>query len=180
MVYSTGRFKALVPVLVLLFFACGLFYETICFSFAWCNLALVFFSHSSIGIASIGEERANISAFRTFVRFALVWFCLFPLSLSVWEELWLVVVALPGLFSSFVTVIVLQMFASDLCSFHCQGKTVLRDCVTIWVSSHIFCYCLLCSSSPSVPVEDCSSRLWHQRVSLMIFLVSVPWEDCAL
>ena len=30
-----------------------------------------------------GEERASLGAFRTFVRFALVWFRLFPLSLGV-------------------------------------------------------------------------------------------------
>ena len=33
---------------------------------------------------------ANLSAFRTFVRFALVWFCLFPLPHGVWEALRLV------------------------------------------------------------------------------------------
>ena len=32
----------------------------------------------SITITSFGEEKANLSGFRTFVRFALVWFCLFP------------------------------------------------------------------------------------------------------
>ena len=41
---------------------------------------------------------AGLGAFRAFVRFALVWFCLFPLPLSVWEGLWFVIVALPGLF----------------------------------------------------------------------------------
>ena len=40
---------------------------------------LVFFSPFSIAITLLGEERANLSAFRTFVRFALVWFCLFLL-----------------------------------------------------------------------------------------------------
>ena len=40
---------------------------------------LFFFSPFSIAITSLGEERANLSVFRTFVRFALVWFCLFPL-----------------------------------------------------------------------------------------------------
>ena len=40
-----------------------------------------------IAITSLREERANLSAFRTFVRVALVWFCLFPPSLCVWEEL---------------------------------------------------------------------------------------------
>ena len=53
----------------------------------------------SIAITSLGEESANLSAFRTFVRFALVWFCLFPLPLGFWEGLRFVIVALPGLFS---------------------------------------------------------------------------------
>ena len=57
------------------------------------------FSPFSIAITSLGEKRANLSAFRTFVRFALVWFCLFPLPLGVWEGLRLVIVALPALFS---------------------------------------------------------------------------------
>ena len=38
---------------------------------------------------------ANLSEFRTFVRFTLVWF-----PLGVWEGLRLVIVALPGLFFS--------------------------------------------------------------------------------
>ena len=80
-------------------FCCCFFYEAICFSFAWYYFVLVFFSPLSIAITSLGEERANLSVFRTFVRFALVWFCLFPLPLGVWEGLRLVIVALPGLFS---------------------------------------------------------------------------------
>ena len=56
----------------------------------------MFFSPFSIAITSIGEERANL---RTFVRFALVWFCLFPLPLGVWEGLRFMIGALPGLFS---------------------------------------------------------------------------------
>ena len=59
----------------------------------------VFFSPFSIAITSLGEERANLSVFRTFFRFALVWFCLFPLPLGVLEGLQCVIVALPGLFS---------------------------------------------------------------------------------
>ena len=59
------------------------------------------FSPFSIAITSLGEERANLSAFRTFVRFALVWLCLFPLPFGVWEGLRLVIVAFPGLFSYF-------------------------------------------------------------------------------
>ena len=64
-----------------------------------CPFVLVFFSPFSIAITSLGEERANLSAFRTFVRFVLVWICRFPLPLGVWEGLRFVIVALPGLFS---------------------------------------------------------------------------------
>ena len=64
-----------------------------------CYFVLVFFSPFSIAITSLGEERANLSAFRTFFRFALVWFCLFPLPLGVWVGLRFVIVALSGLFS---------------------------------------------------------------------------------
>ena len=64
-----------------------------------CYFVLVFFSPFSIAITSLGEERVNLRAFRTFVRFALVCFCLFPFPLGVWEGLRFVIVALPGLFS---------------------------------------------------------------------------------
>ena len=67
-----------------------------------CHFVLVFFSPFSIAITSFGEERANLSAFCTFVRFVLVWICRFPLPLGVWEELRFVIVALPGLFSELV------------------------------------------------------------------------------
>ena len=78
MVYSTRRF-------------------VVCLSV--CHFVLVFFSPFSIAITSLGEERANPSAFRTFVRFVLVWICRFPFPLGVWEGLRFVIVALPGLFS---------------------------------------------------------------------------------
>ena len=78
MVYSTRRFVVCVSV---------------------CHFILVFFSPFSIAITSLGEERANLSAFRTFVRFVLVWICRFPLLLGVWEGLRFVIVALPGRFS---------------------------------------------------------------------------------
>ena len=57
------------------------------------------FSPFSIAITSLGEERANLSAFRTFVRFVLVWICRFPLPLGVWEGLRFMIVALPLDFS---------------------------------------------------------------------------------
>ena len=50
MVYSTGRF-------------------VVCLSV--CHFVLVFFSPFSIAITSFGEERANLSVFRTFVRFSI-------------------------------------------------------------------------------------------------------------
>ena len=83
-VCSFDRSKAVVPVLV------------VCLSV--CHFVHVFFSPFSIAITSLGEERANLSAFRTFVRFVLVWICRFPLPLGVWEGLRFVIVALPGLF----------------------------------------------------------------------------------
>ena len=78
MVYSTRRFL-------------------VCISM--CHFVFVFFSPFSIAITSLGEERANLSAFRTFVRFVLVRICRFSLSLGVGERLRYVIVALPGLFS---------------------------------------------------------------------------------
>ena len=59
----------------------------------------MFFSPFSIAITLLGEERANLSAFRMFVdRFVLVWICRFPLPFDVWEGLRFVIVALPGFF----------------------------------------------------------------------------------
>ena len=37
-----------------------------------CHFVLVFFGPFGVAIASLGEERANLSAFCTFVRFVLV------------------------------------------------------------------------------------------------------------
>ena len=51
MVYSTRRFVV---------------------SFRVCHFVLVFFSPFSIAITSLGEERATLSAFCTFVPFVLV------------------------------------------------------------------------------------------------------------
>ena len=45
-----------------------------------------------IAISSLGEENELVGAFRTFVRFALVWFCLFPLPFGVWKGLRFVIV----------------------------------------------------------------------------------------
>ena len=59
-VCSADRSKAVVPVLVALWFILR------------GDFVLVFFSRFCIAVTSLGEERANLSAFRTFVRFVLV------------------------------------------------------------------------------------------------------------
>ena len=103
MVYSTDRSKAVVPVLVLLFVALwfnlrgDLFYVLPCVILFLCS-----FSPFSIAITSLGKEKANISAFCTFVRFVLVLICRFPLPLGAWKGLRFVIVAFPGLFSYLV------------------------------------------------------------------------------
>ena len=99
MVYSTRRF-------------------VVCLSV--CHFVLVFFSPFSIAITWLGEERANLSAFRTFVRFVLVWICRFPLPLGVWEGLRFVIVALPGLFSYFFTL--------KKCHRKSEWKQLQRNC----------------------------------------------------
>ena len=74
------------------------------------HFVFVCFSPFSIAITSLGEERANRSAFRTFVRFVLVRICLFRLPLSVWEGLRFVIVALPGLFSYLFLVVKFSIY----------------------------------------------------------------------
>ena len=78
MVYSTRRFVVCLTV---------------------CHFVIVFFSHFSIAISSLGEERANLGVFCAFVPFVLIWVCRFPLPLGAWEGLRFVIVAFPGLFS---------------------------------------------------------------------------------
>ena len=64
-----------------------------------CHFVPVFSVLLVLRFTSLWEERANLSAFRTFVRFVLVWICRFPLPFGVWEGLRFVIVALLGLFS---------------------------------------------------------------------------------
>ena len=88
-VYSTDRSKAVVPVLVLLLGALWFILRgDLLYVFSCAILFLCFFSPFSIANTSLGEERANISAFRMFDRFVLVWICRFSLPLDVWEGLW--------------------------------------------------------------------------------------------
>ena len=91
---------------------------------------LVFFSPFSISITSLGEERANLRAFRTFNRFALVWFCLFLLPFGVWEGLQFVILALPRLYFIIIIIIIIiqltisikYMYRQNICYISICGK----------------------------------------------------------
>ena len=99
-VCSTDRSKAVVPVLVLLFVALWFILRgDLLYVFPCVILFLCFSVLLVLRLPRLGEERANLSAFRTFVRFVLVHICRFPLPLGVLEGLWIVIVAHPGLFS---------------------------------------------------------------------------------
>ena len=77
------RSTYVVPVLVLLFVSVWLILRDDLFYVLPCViLFLRLFCPFSIATNSLEEMRANLSAFRTFVRFSLVWFCLFPLLLG--------------------------------------------------------------------------------------------------
>ena len=73
MVCSTDRSKAVVPVLVLFFVALWFILRgNLLYVFPCVILFLCFSVLFSIAITSHGEERANLGAFHTFVRFVLV------------------------------------------------------------------------------------------------------------
>ena len=72
-VCSTDRSKAVVPVLVLLFVALWFILRgELLYVFPCVILLLCFSVLLVLRFISLGEERANLSAFRTFVRFVLV------------------------------------------------------------------------------------------------------------
>ena len=83
-----------------------------------CVIFLVMFNPFSIAITSLGEERANLIAFRTFVRFALVLVltvfssssCLGGAAACVWEGLRFLIVALLGLFSYLFCIILFHIY----------------------------------------------------------------------
>ena len=96
----------------------------------------MFFSTLSIGIISLGEERVNLST-HTFVRFALVWFCLFFLPLGVWERLRLVIVELLGLFS-YLFDTKLKVYRSVVLPtllYACETWTVYQQHAKDWTTS---------------------------------------------
>ena len=96
-----------------------------------CYFVLVFFSPFSIAITSLGEEKVNLSAFHTFIRFVLVWFCLFPLPLCVWER---AAVCDCGTLWTF-----LLPFLSVSSSSLCLGRAAVCDCGTPRLFSYLSC-----------------------------------------
>ena len=98
MVYSTDSSKAVVPVLVSLFVALWFILRGDLFYVLPCDILFLCFSVLlALRLPRFGKRELILKSFCTFVRFAFVWFCLFPLLLGVWEGLRFVIVALPGL-----------------------------------------------------------------------------------
>ena len=94
MVYSAERLVVCLSVchFVLVFF--GPFGVAVASLYLFIYLFIYFFLGGGVVVGGAG-----LGAFRTFVRFVLVWICRFPLPLGVWEGLRFVIVALLGLFS---------------------------------------------------------------------------------
>ena len=129
-VSSTDRSKAMVPVLVLLFVALWFILRgDLLYVFPCVILFLCFSVLLVLRLPRLGK-RANLSAFRTFVRFVLVWICRFPLPLGVWERLRFVIVAFPGLFSY----LVLTAFLDEANNFHPSIKFTAE----ISTKQHVF------------------------------------------
>ena len=101
------------------------------------------FSPFSIAITSLGEERANLSAFRTFVRFVLVRICRFSFLLSVWEGLRFVIVALPGLFSylflklHFHIDTICSVFSSNKVGIYVKKVDKYRPCPAVFANIYL-------------------------------------------
>ena len=76
-------------------------------------LFLCVFSPFSIATTSLREERANLSAFRMFVRIVPVWFCRFSLPLVVLEGLAVCDCGIPWTFllPAFVVDVVVVVFS---------------------------------------------------------------------
>ena len=121
-VYSTDCSKGVVPVLVLLFVALWFILRgDLFFKVLPCVILFLCFS---------------VILALTHVWFALVWFCLFPLNLGVWEGLRVVIVAFHGPFS--------YLFTTG-----CSKAVVLGlyvHCVAMWPLCGAFYRALSCSS----------------------------------
>ena len=125
----------------------------------------MFFNPFSIAIISLGEEKANLSAFRTFVRFVLVWIYQFPLPLGVWKGLRFVIVALPGLFSYFFTLLtVLRQWVPVLVLLFVALWFILRGDLFYVLPCVILLLCV------SVPLALQLPRLGKRERTLVLFI----------
>ena len=107
----------MVPMLVLLFVALWFILRGESYYVLPCVILFLCFSVLlALRLPRLGK-RANLRTFRTFVRFVLLWFCLFPLPLGVWEGLRFVIVAFSWTF--LLPIFSLEMYAN---------KIVLRVC----------------------------------------------------
>ena len=99
-VWEGLRFVPVVPVLALLFVALWFILQGYLLYVLPCVILFLCFSVLlALRVPRLGKSELILVLFVPFVRFALVWFCLFPLPLGVCEGLWFVIVALPGRFS---------------------------------------------------------------------------------
>ena len=79
---------------------CGLFYEAICFSFAWCYLFLCFSVLWALGLPRWGKrELILVFVVRLFDLRLFGFLCFLFLPLDVWQGMRLVIAACPGHFS---------------------------------------------------------------------------------
>ena len=107
----------------------------------------MFFSPFSIAITSLGGERVNLSIFRMFDRFVLVWICRFPIPLYVWEGLRFVIVT-PWTFLLLFFIIPRYHRVSG----YKNGETCTK-----FIEPHLY------TSRPECPFGATSSRLVHMQ-----------------
>ena len=134
MVYTTDSSKVVVQVLVLLFVALWLILRGDLFHVLPCVILFLCFVFFSVLLAlrlPRLRKRANLSAFRTFVRFVHVWICRFPLPLGVWEGLRFVIVVLPGLFSYLLLLFVALWFILPGRLFYDLPYVILFLCFSV-------------------------------------------------
>ena len=135
-----------------------------------CYFVLVFFGPFSITITSLGEERANLSAFRTFVRFALVWFCRFPLSFGVCVGLRFVIVTPWTFLLSFVWAI-----PQKLCNRNNEITLLgwqFQDVISLAVSFR--CFVLLSMNTVFTMLFRINQSLSEALGGLVFMLVAFP------
>ena len=147
-----------------------------------CHFVLVFFSPFSIAITSLGEERANLSAFRTLVRFVLVWICRFPRLLGVCEGQRFVIVALPGLFSYLFIDTKLKVYRSVVLPtllYACETWTVYQRHAKRLNDFHTSCLRKLLNIKwqDRIPDTEVLKRAGMQSVRTLLKLAQLRWKS---